>query len=62
MREKLDRARAEAKIRGNDDRTRVSTDTKAKTEAIYIEKSMADSEANEITQMAKDDIKDKAKL
>ena len=42
MREKVVGARAEAKIRENSERTRVSTKTKSKTEAVYIEKARAD--------------------
>ena len=38
MREKVDGARVEAKLRGNDERTRVSTETKAKTETLDIAK------------------------
>ena len=42
MREKVEGERAEAKIRGNTDRTRVSTKTKAKTEALDIAKAIAE--------------------
>ena len=49
MREKLEGARAEAKIRVNDERTRVSTKTEAKTEALDISKSRSDAKAKEIT-------------
>ena len=42
MREKVKGARAGAKIRGKADRTRVSTKTKSKTEALDIVKSRAD--------------------
>ena len=38
MREKLEGARAESEIRGNAERTRVSTKIKAKTEALDISK------------------------
>ena len=62
MREKVDGARVEAKLRGNDERTRVSTETKAKTETLDIAKLRAESEAKEITQIYKTDIKAKAKL
>ena len=46
MREKVEGARDEAKIRVNAERTRVSTKTKAKTEALYIAKLRAEDEAN----------------
>ena len=42
--------------------TRVSTKTKAKTEALYIEKLRAEADAKEITHMAKAAIKAKAKV
>ena len=38
MREKVEGARDESEIRVNTERTRVSTKTKAKTEALDIEK------------------------
>ena len=59
MREKVEGARAEAKIRGNNERKRVSTENKAKTEALDLERLMAEAEAKEITQTAKAAIKAK---
>ena len=41
---------------------RVSAKTKAKTEALDIEKARDEAEAKEITQMAKYNIKSKAKV
>ena len=45
MREKLEGARDEAKIRVNAERMRVSAETKAKTEALDIEKARAEAKA-----------------
>ena len=45
MREKLEGARDEAKIRVNSERTRVSTKTKAKTEALDIAKARSEAKA-----------------
>ena len=53
MREKLEGVRSEAKIRGKAKRTRVSTETKAKTDALDIAKGRADAKEQEIPQMAK---------
>ena len=46
MREKVEGARYESKIRVNAERTRVSTKTKAKTEALDIAKARAGAKAN----------------
>ena len=62
MREKVDGARAEAEIREMDERMRFFTKTKAKTEALDIEKARAEAKAKEITQMSKASIKSKAKV
>ena len=62
MREKVDGDRAEAEIRVNDERTRVSTKTKAKTEALDIDKARYAAKAKEITQVDKYAIKAKAKV
>ena len=62
MREKVEGERAEADIRGKAERTRVSTETKDKTEALDIAKLRAEAEAKEITQTAKAAIKSKAKV
>ena len=45
MREKVKGARDEAKIRVNAERTRVSTKSKAKTEALDIAKAIAEAKA-----------------
>ena len=45
MREKVEEAMDEAEIRVNAERTRVSTKTKAKTEALYIAKVRAEAKA-----------------
>ena len=45
MREKVEGARNEAEIRVNDERTGVSTKTKANTEALDIEKARAEAKA-----------------
>ena len=60
--EKLGGARAEEKIRGKAERTRVSTETKAKTQALDIVKARADDKEKEITQTDKASIKAKAKV
>ena len=62
MREKAKGARAESKIRGKAERTTVSTETKAKTEALDIAKGRAEVEAKEITEMVKYAIKYKDKV
>ena len=62
MREKLEGARAEANIRGKAERTRFSTKTKARTEALDIAEGRAEAEAKEITQMSNSDIKAKSKV
>ena len=46
MREKVEGVRDEAKIGVDAERTRVSTKTKAKTEALDIAKARADAKAN----------------
>ena len=53
MREKVEVAWAEAEIREKAERKRVSTKTKAKTEALDIAKARPEVEAKELTQMAK---------
>ena len=45
MREKVEGARTEAEIRGKAERMRVSTETKAKMEALDIAKGRAEAEA-----------------
>ena len=62
MREKVEGERDESEVRGNAESMRVSTETKAKTEALDIEKARDEAEAKEITQMAKYNIKSKAKV
>ena len=62
MRERVEGARAEAEIRGKDERTRVSTETKAKTEALDIAKGRSEADTKEITQMTIYAIKSKAKV
>ena len=49
--------RYEAEIRGEAKRTKVSTEIKAKTEALDIAKARAEAKAKEITHMAKSSIK-----
>ena len=62
MIEKVEGERDESEVRGNAESMRVSTETKAKTEALDIEKARAEAEAKEITQIAKYNIKSKAKV
>ena len=62
MREKVEGSRAESKISGKVERTRVSTETKANMGALDIAKGRYEAEAKEITQMAKYAIKAKAKV
>ena len=62
MREKLEGERAEAKIRGKAERTRVSTKIKANMEALDIAKGRADAKSKEITHMSKATTKAKAKV
>ena len=57
MREKVEGGVAEAKIRGKAERTRVSTETKDKTEALDIAKLRAEAEAKERAEMAKTTIR-----
>ena len=45
MREKVEGARDEDEIRVNAERTRVSTKTKAKNEALYTEKASAEAKS-----------------
>ena len=54
--------KAESKIREKAERKRVSTETKASTEALDIVKARDKAEAKEITQMNKSAIKSKAKV
>ena len=62
MREKVEGARDEVDIRGKAERTRVSTKTKAKTEALDTAKTRYEDEAKEITQMGKATIKSKVRV
>ena len=62
MIEKVEGERDESEVRGNAESMRVSAETKAKTEALDIEKARDEAEAKEITQMAKYNIKSKAKV
>ena len=62
MREKVEGERDESEVRGNAESMRVSTETKAKTEALDIEKARAEAEAKEITQIAKADAKANSKV
>ena len=62
MREKVEGARDESKIRVNAERTRVSTKIKDKTEALDIAKTRAEAKAKYIIQMAKASIKSKFKV
>ena len=45
MRDEVEGARNEAEIRVNAERTRVSTKTKSKTEALYTEKASAEAKS-----------------
>ena len=62
MREKIEGERAKSEIRGNSERMRVSTKTKAKTEALGVTKARSEIEAKEITYMDKSSTKTKAKV